>query len=147
MANNTVVASRLTGQSGSLLRASPVSPASLVLPPPHHLPTPTLVAPPLPARMHSPPLPPRHSPPPSSTIASDDGAAVGRRIGDAAAAELVRSYSAVDVGESDLPEEFLSTSEPERAAEHGFVPQMLAPSAQGDLAGDASPWLAMRAPS
>jgi len=60
----------------------------------------------------------------------------------------VRSYLPVDVGESDLPEEFLSTSEVEQDAKHGFVPPMRAAPAQGDmLAGDAIPWSEMREPS
>ena len=51
---------------------------------------------------------------------------MGKSIGDAAAAELVRSFLPVDVGESDLPEEFLSTSEVEQDAKHGFVPPLRA---------------------
>jgi hypothetical protein len=59
----------------------------------------------------------------------------------------VRSFLPVDVGESDLPEEFLSTSEVEQDAKHGFVPPLRASLPQGDLAGDAHPWLEMREPS
>ena len=59
----------------------------------------------------------------------------------------MRSYLPVDVGESDLPEEFLSTSEVAQDAKHGFVPPIRASPTQGNLAGDARPWLEMREPS
>eukprot|EP00964_Phaeocystis_antarctica_P002187 scaffold1139_cov62-Phaeocystis_antarctica.AAC.2 len=137
-------------------RLSPPLPARSPPPPP----SPRLSPPPPPSPARSPPPPPSPglSPPPpsptasltplsNSSLASDEGAALGRSIGDAAAAELVRSYLPVDVGESDLPEEFLSTSEVEQDAKHGFVPPMRAAPTQGDLAGDASPWSEMREPS